>query len=120
MGTGLESVSRTTSDDFDVVVGKWSDGRIGTFRGIRKGKSGYGGHAFGETAIESLGPHQGYNPMLVEIADFFRSGKAPFDMEETIELYAFMAAADESKRQGGKPVKIADVLAAARAEIAKE
>lgn len=116
MGTGLESVSRTTSEDFDVVVGKWSDGRIGTFRGIRNGKSGYGGHAFGEQAVESLGPHQGYDPMLVEIADFFRSGTAPVPAEETIELYAFMTAADESKRQGGKPVKIADILQQAKSQ----
>jgi hypothetical protein len=27
-----------------------------------------------------------------------------------MELFAFMEAADESKRQGGKPVKIAEVL----------
>jgi len=30
--------------------------------------------------------------------------------EETIEILAFMEAADESKRQGGAEVKIADVL----------
>lgn len=118
MGTGLESVSRTSSDDFDVVVGKWSDGRIGTFRGIRQGKTGYGGHAYGEKAIQTLGPYKGYDPMLVEIADFFRSGKPPVPVEETIELYAFLSAADESKRQGGKPVRIADVLQQARAEAA--
>ncbi len=119
MGSGLESVSRTSSDGMDVVVGKWSDGRIGTFRGIRQGKSGYGGHAFGEKDIKPLGPYQGYDPMLVEIAKFFRSGIAPVPAAETIELYAFMAAADESKRQGGQPVNIADVLQRARAEIAK-
>lgn len=119
MGTGLESVSRTTSDGMDVVVGKWAGGRIGTFRGIRQGKSGYGGYAFGEKAVETLGPYQGYDPMLVEIAKFFRSGVSPVPAAETIELYAFMTAADESKRQGGKPVKIADVLQQARAEIAQ-
>lgn len=119
MGTGLQSVSRTTSDGMDVVVGKWDGGRIGTFRGIRAGKSGYGGYAFGEKEIAKLGPYQGYDPMLVEIAQFFRSGVAPVPAAETIELYAFMAAADESKRQGGKPVEIAAVLQQARAEIAQ-
>jgi hypothetical protein len=34
---------------------------------------------------------------------------------ETIELFAFMEAADESKRQGGKPVSLAEVLAKAKA-----
>jgi len=37
MGTGCESVSRTNSDLSAVVVGKWNDGRIGTFRGLRQG-----------------------------------------------------------------------------------
>ncbi len=120
MGTGLESVSRASSAGMDVVVGQWSDGRIGTFRGIREGKADYGGRAFGEKAIESLGPYQGYDPMLVEITKFFRSGVSPVPAAETIELYAFMEAADESKRQGGKPVAIADVLQQARAEIASK
>jgi hypothetical protein len=29
---------------------------------------------------------------------------------ETLEIYTFMEAADESKRQGGYPVKISDVI----------
>ena len=49
----------------------------------------------------------------------FRTGKAPVSPEETLELYAFMEAADESKRQGGAEVKLADVIAKARAEAAK-
>jgi hypothetical protein len=40
--------------------------------------------------------------------------------DETLELYAFMEAADESKRQGGAEVKLADVLAKARAEVGKD
>ena len=47
MGAGCESVSRTATADFDLVAGQWKGGRIGTFRGIRKGGSGYGGTAFG-------------------------------------------------------------------------
>lgn len=37
MGTGCESVNRMSSDRGDIVVGRWKDGRIGTFRGITKG-----------------------------------------------------------------------------------
>ncbi len=32
-------------------------------------------------------------------------------------MFAFMEAADESKRRGGASVKLADVIAKARAEI---
>jgi len=114
MGTGCESVTRTSTEGSDVVVGKWSDGRIGTFRGIRQGKSGYGGTAYGEKALLPLGPYKGYDPLVVEITHFFRTHQVPVSADETIELYAFMSAADESKRQGGKPVSIAEVIQAAR------
>lgn len=115
MGTGCESVTRAHSDHFDQVTGTWSDGRIGTFRGIRQGGSGYGGRAFGEKGVVDLGAFGGYRPLAVEIVKFFKTGEVPVTADETIEIYAFMEAADESKRQGGAPVKLQDVLAKARA-----
>lgn len=114
MGTGCERVSRASTDDFDVVVGVWDGGRIGTFRGIRRGKTGYGGTAFGMKAIEQIGPYGGYRPLLVEIVKFFKTGEVPVAEKETLEIYAFMEAADESKRQGGAPVSIESVLEKAR------
>ena len=116
MGPGCESVTRVTTPGSDVAVGQWKGGRIGTFRGIRTGSSDYGGTAFGTKGIQSIGSDAGYRPLLVEVAKFFRSGIAPVDEQETLEIYAFMEAADESKRQGGKPVSIASVLEKARSE----
>lgn len=110
MGTGCEEVVRMHSPNFDVVVGKWSDGRLGTFRGIRSGKGGYGGTAFGTNGVQSLGPYAGYAPLVADIVKFFQTGEAPVSVEETLEIYAFMEAADESKRQGGKPVSVKEVL----------
>jgi hypothetical protein len=51
---------------------------------------------------------------VAEIMRFFQTGMAPVKPEETIEIFAFMEAADESKRQNGAPVRIADMLARAR------
>ncbi len=110
MGTGCESVSRTHTDGVDVVVGRWQDGRIGAFRGLREGKTGYGGTAFGSSGIAPLGPYEGYRPLVVEIARFFRTGISPVSPAETIEIFAFMEAADESKRRGGSAVRLAEVL----------
>jgi predicted dehydrogenase len=111
MGPGCESVTRVSTPEFDLAVGKWSDGRIGTYRGIRsKGGSGYGGTAFGERGIREIGPYGGYRPLIVEIVKFFRSRQPPIDPKETLELYAFMEAADESKRRGGAPATIAEVM----------
>jgi predicted dehydrogenase len=113
MGVGCEAVTHTSTDDFELAVGRWQDGRIGTFRGLRAGKSGYGGTAFGEQGIEPIGTYGGYRPLLVQIAKFLRTGEPPVDPAETIELYAFMEAASESKKRGGQPVTIAEVMAAA-------
>jgi hypothetical protein len=118
MGVGCESVSHTSTDDFELAVGRWSDGRIGTFRGIRSGKSGYGGTAFGEKGIGPVGSYGGYKPLVIEIAKFFRTRKIPIDPAETIELYAFMQAASASKERGGEPVAIADVMSKARQDAA--
>ena len=119
MGTGCESVTRVTTPNYDSAVGVWSGGRIGTFRGIRTGGSGYGGTAFTEKGVVQLGGYEGYRPLVVEIVKFFRTKEVPVSAEETIELYAFMEAADESKRRGGAPVKIEEVMQKAKAEAAK-
>ena len=115
MGEGCVSVTRTNTPNFDHVAGQWKGGRIGTFRGIRVGGSGYGGTAFCEKGVVPLGSYEGYRPLLVEVVKFFQGGDAPVSEQETLEIYAFMSAADESKRLGGAPVKLADVIAKARA-----
>lgn len=106
MGTGCASVTRTHTPDADVVVGKWNDGRIGTFRGTRKGKSDFGGMVFAEKGNSTLGEFKGYDPLLVEIIDFYDSGKPPVSAAETLEICAFIEAADESKRQQGKTIAL--------------
>jgi predicted dehydrogenase len=115
MGTGCESVTRVQTKDTEHVTGVWKGGRIGTFRGIRGASSGYGVTVFGSKGVVPADTRGGgYEPLVVEICKFFRTGKPPVSAEETIELFAFMEAADESKRQGGAPVTLASVLAKAR------
>jgi predicted dehydrogenase len=110
MGPGCESVSRVNTPDTDMVIGKWKDGRIGTFRGTRTGKHEYGGIAFGIEGNLVLGQYEGYEPLAIKIAEFFKSGVSPVDQAETLEIYAFMEAADESKTRGGEAVAIRAVL----------
>lgn len=110
MGTGCESVTRFSTQDEEIVVGTWKDGRIGTFRGMRAGKHEYGGTAFGSDGNLVLGKYEGYEPLAVKIAEFFKSGISPVDSAETLEIYAFMEAADESKRRGGAKVHLSDFL----------
>lgn len=110
MGPGCESVSRVQTKDTDVVTGVWEGGRVGTYRGLRSGAQGYGALVFGEKKIAPSGTYEGYQPLVVEIARFFKTGKPPVSPEETIQIVAFMEAADESKRQGGAPVTIEQVM----------
>jgi hypothetical protein len=109
MGTGCKQVVRAQTDGTDVVVGTWADGRIGTFRGTRTGKNEYGGTAYGEKGNAPLGPYDGYRPLLVQIIEFFKTGVPPVSADETLEIYTFMEAADESKRLGGVPVLLETV-----------
>jgi predicted dehydrogenase len=119
MGTGCKTVTRAHTRDTDLVTGVWADGRIGTFRGLRSGKSGYGATVFGSKGIVPVDSAGSYEPLVAQICKFFRTGDVPVRAEETIELFAFMEAADESKRQGGAPVTIEAVLQKARAEVAR-
>ena len=111
MGAGCESVARTRTDGADIVVGKWKDGRIGTMRGIRDGKQDYGAVAFGAKAnLTTPTPIKSdYRDLLVEIVKFFQTGTPPIQPEETLEMMAFMEAADLSKARSGAAVLLKEI-----------
>ena len=119
MGTGCLSVKRGTTDDGKIqVTGTWDGNRTGIFRessDTRKGYAGTATNAEGKSA--EVGGFDGYQPLLNQIIHFFRTGVAPVTPEETLEIYAFMEAADESKRRNGAEVSLADVMAKAKQEI---
>ncbi len=90
MGRGYESVQRTSSDQMEVVVGTWSDGRIGTYHGIRTAKATFGATVFGSEQIVSVEIEIPYRELCIEIAKFFKTGIAPVSLDETIEIFTFM------------------------------
>jgi hypothetical protein len=109
LGPGCETVSRTSGPDADVVVGRWKDGRIGTVRAIRP-YSDYGAVVFRAKEVVESHPKAAeaadYRPLVMEIVKFFQTGKPPVANEETLEMFAFMDAAQRSKEQGGRPVAL--------------
>ncbi len=115
MGTGCQSVRRIKTDGTDMVVGVWEGGRIGTFRDLGKGKSGHMAILYG-TKGSATGKSSGYAPLLEQIVQFFKTGKPPVPADETIEIFAFMSAADESKAADGKAISIPDLIEKAREE----
>ena len=105
MGMGCVEVSRIYTPGADEIVGRWKDGRIGTVRALRPYGS-YGAVVFrGKDAAQS-NPKMatGYRPLLVQIVRFFQTKEPPVPNEETLEIFAFMDAAQRSKEAGGRPM----------------
>jgi predicted dehydrogenase len=110
LGPGCESVVRTGTPDTDVITGTWSGGRVGTLHAIKRGVTPHTVIVFGTKAVVEQKGSGDYAPLVREILKFFQAGVAPIPPEETIALFAFMEAADESKRRGGQRVSLREVL----------
>lgn len=119
MGTGCVSVNRMSSEGTDVIVGLWDDGRIGTVRAIREGPQPYDGHAFTDKGVVSTGKYQGYEFLLREILDFFTTRIVPVSEKETLQIFTFIEAADDSKRENGKIVSMEETYAKQAKEAQK-
>jgi hypothetical protein len=107
MGTGCEEVTRVVTEDAEVVTGRWKDGRLGSVR-LGRPSSAYGAVVFTPKQAVASGPdlYSGYRDMVVEIVKFFAGGPAPVAEAETLELFAFMEAAQRSKQSGGAPARL--------------
>ena len=110
LGPGCEKVTRISTPDADVITGRWKGGRIGTVRALRP-YGDYGAVVFrknakGQTAAATLKVDDGYAPLVREIVGFFQTGRPPVANEETLEIFAFLDAAQRSKESGGRPVAL--------------
>jgi hypothetical protein len=107
MGTGCVEVTRIAGETEDVVVGKWKDGRLGTVRALRP-YGEFGAVAFFAKEIRQSPPKPkfSYAALLREVVKFFETRQPPVENAETLEIFAFMDAAQRSKESGGKPAPI--------------
>lgn len=116
MGTGCQSVTALQTSYSEHVTGLWSEGRVGTYRSIREhtGKTGLGATVFGTKGIVHCNSYYDYNPLADAIARFFRTGVSPVSVPEMVEVFAYLAAAEESKQRKGIPVMLKEVIESAR------
>lgn len=107
MGPGVEQVTRTYTPDADVVTGVWKDGRTGTVRAIRP-YSTFGAVVFHHKGIPTIynDVADSYRPLVQAIVTFMQTKVPPVPNKDTLEIYAFINAAQESRDRGGIPVKI--------------
>jgi predicted dehydrogenase len=108
LGTGCMEVTCTFHEDGEVVTGRWSDGRIGTMRGIRRGTRGYGFTAYGERAIRmaTVDLTYIYRDLLAAVVPVLAGGPSPIDATELVEVVAFQEAAFASRQAAGQPVPL--------------
>jgi predicted dehydrogenase len=109
LGQGCQQVTTYSNDEHDVVVGLWADGIIGTIRGNRRGNRTFGALVHREKGSQYVDVYSHPKPyiasLLEQVISMFRTGQAPIDIEETLEVIRFIEAANES-RLTGKPVSL--------------
>lgn len=117
MGPGCVKASCTSTPTVESITAVWSDGRVGTYRGIKIGAVKYSATVFGEKGVSTAGiyghgvpvqgivptedKYMGYGGLAIELAKFFKTGNPPVNAAETLEIFALLQAAEESRAQNG-------------------
>jgi predicted dehydrogenase len=104
MGTGCKEVHATKNADFDLITCEYTDGRVATIRGARKGHGNFGvtlHDANGATYVDmSSVKRPGYASLLAAIMRSLPNGKSDIPIAETLEVIDLIEAANESRKTG--------------------
>jgi len=122
MGPGCVKVSCTSTPTAESITAVWKDGRVATYRGIKQGALRYSATVFGDKGVSTAGiyghgipvkgivptndKYMGYGGLALQLSKFFKTGVAPVPPEETLEMFALMQAAEESRGKGGAMVEL--------------
>lgn len=112
LGKGLESVQVLPTEHADLLIGRWKDGKFGSILGNRNGVWTFGCTTTtnkDQRPTVASGQVPYYAMLLKKVIPFFRSGESPIDVEETLEVIAFLECASRSRKAGGALVKVADL-----------
>lgn len=103
MGRNCRQVQTVCSGEHEMIAGTWEDGRIGTVRGRRQGGS-FGALLHRESGRDYVDIQAAskpyYESLLEQVIDFFRTGRSPVDLKETLEVIGFVEAANKSRETG--------------------
>ena len=109
MGRGCRTVQATMTDRHDLVTATWDDGRIASIHGLRQAHGKFGvtihrGKGF-QFVDAASGKRSAYATMLEAILRTLPQGKSDVAPADTLEIIAFIEAANES-RESGKSVRL--------------
>ena len=80
-------------------------------RGFSSGLYAFSITVYGDKGVlHSEQKPEGYGALLVEIAKFFKTYVPPVDPNESLEIIAFMEAADLSIARGGVAVSLSEIM----------
>ncbi len=104
LGPHCVHVSAVTTDQHDLIVGTWADGRVGTLRGNRSGNQEFGAVIHREQGSQHVDvqahPKSYYASLLERIMEMFRTGQPQIPAEETLAIIRFIEAANTSRETG--------------------
>jgi hypothetical protein len=115
MGTGCERLSRKVVGDADVTTCAWKDGRTGVYHGLPKADSSVPLITItrGADTVTSSGSADS-EALIRTIAEFFHTGRVPVDVEQSLEVFEFMTAAQLSHERNGAEIALADLRTGTR------
>jgi predicted dehydrogenase len=107
MGRGCREVIAYRNDDTDLVTAVWNDGRVATFRGLRKGEWKFGATIHRERGFQfvDLLHNSWFAPTIELMYRDLLHGRMPVDSADTLEIIRIIEAANAS-RPGGKLVRL--------------
>lgn len=122
MGPGCVKVSCTSTPSVESITATWNDGRVATYRGVKEGAVKYSATVFGDKGVSTAGiyghgvpvkgvvptddVYMGYGGLAIELAKYFKGGPVPVTAAETLEIFALLQAAEESKAKNGAVVAL--------------
>ena len=129
MGPGCVKVACTSTPTAESITAVWSDGRVGTYRGVKEGAVKYSATVFGDKGVSTAGiyghgvpmqgivptndTYMGYRGLAIEMARFFKGAPAPVGPAEMLEIFALLQAAETSRAQNGSVVELLKLSATA-------
>ena len=109
LGTGCQRVKAVNHPEMDVVVGEWTEGRMGIFRGTRFQTNPFG-CVFqtneGTTCRQSLDTPPPYYFLIQQVLAFFNNRQSPIPPEEMLAVIAFIDAAHQSFEQKNEWIEL--------------